>query len=259
VLSDLSRHIGAIGRGQLSEGDVYRRERLYAESRAAFGPPGVLSCPICGTAACRFLPFGLAGRRNARCPGCGSVERHRFLWVYLRDHTRLLRRRARVLHVAPERWLMERLRALPHLSHLGTDRFSPLADVAADLTRLPFATGRFDLVLCSHVLEHIPDDAAAIAEIARVLRPGGRAVVMVPYDPKGPTQEGRAIADPRQRLALFGHPYHWRINGNDFPDRLRAAGLVPTVVDSRRLLSGHRRRRWRINRNHLFDCVRVGA
>jgi SAM-dependent methyltransferase len=83
------------------------------------------------------------------------------------------------------------------------------------------------------VLEHIPDDGAAIAELARVLRPGGRAILMVPFDPNGPTQEGAGIADPAERMRRFGHPYHYRINGRDFPGRLDAAGLAPIAVDSR--------------------------
>lgn len=52
--------------------------------------------------------------------------------------------------------------------------------LAGDALRLPFADGAFDAVICSEVLEHIPDYRAAIAEIARVLRPGGRLCVSVP-------------------------------------------------------------------------------
>ncbi|OWJ65640.1 class I SAM-dependent methyltransferase [Inquilinus limosus] len=256
MLHDLGRVVGAIARDRLDEAAVYRRERLYARPRAPAGPPGVLECPICGTRARRFLRFGLEGRRNAMCPGCGSVERHRFLWLYLTARTDLLTGRHRVLHAAPEPWLEARLRGLPNLRYRSLDRFNPFADVQADLTALPFADGTFDVVIANHVLEHIPDDAAAIAELARVLRPGGRAVLMVPFDPKGPTQEGAGIADPAERMRRFGHPYHYRINGRDFPDRLAAAGLAPMAVDSRALLRPHLRRRFRVNRNHLFDCRR---
>jgi hypothetical protein len=256
MLHDLGRVVGDIARDRLDEAAVYRSERLYARPKAPKGPAGVLECPICGTRARRFLPFGLDGRRNAMCPTCGSVERHRFLWLYLTARTDLLTGRHRVLHAAPEPWLEQRLRGLPNLHYRSVDLFNPYADVQADLTALPFADASFDRVIANHVLEHIPGDSGAIAELARVLRPGGRAIIMVPFDPKGPTQDGAAIADAMERMRRFGHPYHYRINGRDFPDRLAAAGLVPDIIDSRRLLGPHQRRRFRVNRNHLFDCRR---
>jgi SAM-dependent methyltransferase len=73
---------------------------------------------------------------------------------------------------------------------------------------LPFADAAFDVVIANHVLEHIPDDGAAIAELARVLRPGGRAILMVPFDPNGPTREGAGITDPAERMRRFGQPNH---------------------------------------------------
>jgi hypothetical protein len=258
MLHDLGRVVGDIARDRLDEAAIYRRERLHARPEVQAGPAGVLECPICGTRAGRFLRFGLDGRRNAMCPGCGSVERHRFLWLYLTAHTDLLAGRHRVLHAAPEPWLEQRLRGLPNLRYRSVDLFDPSADIQADLAALPFADASFDWVMANHVLEHIPGDAAAIAELARVLRPGGRAIIMVPFDPKGPTQDGAGITDPVERMRRFGHPYHYRINGREFPGRLAAAGLVPTIVDSRRLLGPHRRRRFRVNRNHLFDCRRQG-
>ena len=52
--------------------------------------------------------------------------------------------------------------------------------LSADATRLPFADGSFDAVIAAEILEHVPDDAAALAEVARVLRPGGTVAVTVP-------------------------------------------------------------------------------
>ncbi len=258
MLYGLKTLLPRIEAGALPEGEVYRRERLYSQPRHHDVAPGVLCCPICGTAALRFLPFRLARRRNAQCPACGSVERHRLLWLYLARHTDILRRRYRVLHTAPEACLEPILRSRPNLDYRSVDLFNPFADVAADLTDLPFADGAFDVVLSSHVLEHIPDDRAAIGELARVLRPGGWAVIMVPFDPDLPaTIEGADIASPALRMARFGHPYHYRINGADFVDRLAVAGFAVRTVWSKRMLTPHQRRRYRINRNHLFHCRRL--
>ncbi|NBC33268.1 MAG: methyltransferase domain-containing protein [Alphaproteobacteria bacterium] len=242
------------------EAAVYARERRHFRPAAGRLSPGLLTCPICGTRAARFLPFGLSGRRNARCPGCGSAERHRFLWLYLTRRTRLLERRLRILHTAPEPCLAARLRARPNLRTVTVDRFDPAADRRADLTALPFADAAFNLVLSSHVLEHIPDDRAAIAEIARVLHPGGEAIIAVPFDPHAArSPEAPAAATPAARQALFGHPYHFRTYGRDLVDRLAEAGLIARRVDSTAILTPHRRRCFRINRNHLFHCYRTAA
>lgn len=257
MLQGLNRALPAIEAEALPEAEVYRREGLYHRSGWWPVAPGVLLCPICRTSAQRFLPFGLARRPNAQCPGCGSVERHRMLWLYLLRHTRLLGGRHRVLHIAPEPCLEPILRALPGLDYRSLDRFSPFADLRADLADLPFAGGGFDLVLCSHVLEHIPEDARAIVELARVLRPRGRAIIMVPFDPARPaTDEGGHLTSPAERMARFGHPYHYRINGADFVGRLERAGFAVKTVSSKSLFTPHRRRRYRINRNYLFDCTR---
>ncbi|MEO3434170.1 class I SAM-dependent methyltransferase [Inquilinus sp. CAU 1745] len=258
MLQGLSRMLPTIETEALDEAAVYRMERLYARTAApGKGAPGVLECPICNRTALRFLPFGLGGRRNAMCPTCGSVERHRFLWLYLTTRTDLLTGRHRVLHTAPETALEERLRGLPNLRYESVDRFNPYADRQADLTDLPYGDGTFDVVLTSHVLEHIPDDRKAMAELARVTRRGGRAVVMVPYTPKeAVSPEGRDIASPAERMARFGHPYHYRYYGRDLVDRLADAGFEAKGVSSRQMLSPHRRRRFRINANWLFHCIR---
>ncbi|HET8728169.1 MAG TPA: methyltransferase domain-containing protein [Alphaproteobacteria bacterium] len=258
MLNGLSGLLRRIEKEALPEGEIYRRERLYGQNLPDRFASGVLECPICGARALRFLPFGLRGRRNACCPGCGSVERHRLLWLYLDRETNILTGRHRVLHTAPEACLEPRLRALPNLDYTSVDRFNPFADVREDLTRLSFADASFDVVLTSHVLEHIPNDRAAIAEMARVLRPGGLAIVMVPFDPKcAVSPEGADIASPAERMARFGHPYHYRFYGRDLVDRLSAAGFAVEHMSSKRLLTPHQRRRFRINRNHLFRCTRL--
>ncbi len=264
MLDSLARQLKTIEAEALPEAEIYRQERLHeglrrmpARERRHRDPGGVLQCPICGTQARRFLPFGLAGRRNARCPVCGSVERHRFLWRYLTRATGWLHQRLRVLHTAPEACLEHRFRALPNWRYRSVDRFDPAADILADLRALPLATGSQDLILTSHTLEHIPDDRAAIRELGRVTRPGGVVLVMVPFDPRlQRTLEDPANDTPARRMAAYGHPYHYRIYGADLIDRLAEAGFDATVVESKRWLTPHQRRRYRINRNHLLTCRR---
>ena len=255
MLTSLSSMMAAIACGSLDEAAVYARE----QSQVADGrnrAPGMLVCPLCTTSARRFLPFGLFSRPNAMCPGCGSVERHRFLYLYLLRRTRLLYSRQRVLHAAPEPGLARHLRRVHGRAYLTVDRFDPSAGIRAPLHQLPLANASVDTVIASHVLEHVDDDASVITELARVIRPNGQALILVPYDPETVTQEDPTLTSPQQRMEAYGHPFHRRIYGNDLPARLERAGFLVTIVDSRQFLSGHERRKYRINRNVLFDCQR---
>lgn len=254
MLDDLGRRMPAVRRLCLPPTAVYGT-RTGARPVHMVRAGGAFQCGICGGRFCRFLRFGLDGRRNARCPGCGSLERHRFLWRHA-TAAGYLDRRLSLLHVAPERCIRARLEALPQIRYAAIDRFDPEAPLAMDLTRLAFPAGRFDLILCSHVLEHVEDDRQAIAEMARVLRPGGRALVMVPVDGRDVTYEDGSLTTPAAREAAFGHPYHVRICGRDYASRLAEGGFAVTTVSSGDL-SPYRRRRLRINRTLLFDCVRI--
>lgn len=257
MLFRLDSRVKSVTAEELSAADVYRGSAALRRPLTRRVAPGMLHCPVCEHNAAAFLPFGLGRRRNALCPTCGSLERHRFLWLYLSRFTRLVRRLGRVLHAAPEPCLEARLRTLPNLRYRSLDRYDPAADVQADLADLPFEDACFDLVICSHVLEHLPDDRPALAELSRVLRHGGRALLMVPYDPALPvSEEGGHVISPAERLGRFGHPYHYRNYGADLPDRLAGAGLAATAVRTSRLLSPHRRRFFRLNDNFLFDCTR---
>jgi len=200
----------------MAVGEVYGARQSSQAGPEVFVPPGAFACPVCGGHYRRFLPFGLDGRRNARCPGCGSLERHRFMWMHLRDRHRLLERRLRLLHIAPEHCIRDALSANPALQYVSVDMFDPEADRAADMTALPFRDASFDFAICSHVLEHIEDDRKAMAELHRVLGPRGRAVVMVPIEMKrAVTYEDPSIDTAAGRDAAFGHPYHVRICGAD--------------------------------------------
>ncbi|MEZ4381272.1 MAG: methyltransferase domain-containing protein [Nannocystaceae bacterium] len=181
-------------------------------------------CPICGWVGRRFRSYGTSMRRgDARCPRCGSAERHRLAYRLLAG---VLGAQRQALHVAPEAalrpWiegLSRRYRAID-LDRPGCERM--------DLTALALADASCSLVWCSHVLEHIPDDRRAIAEIARVLEPGGLAVIQVPIG--GAVTDEVAIADPDERARRYWQRDHVRLYGLDLRERLAAAGLVVDVL-----------------------------
>ena len=138
---------------------------------------------------------------------------------------------SQVLHVAPEPALQRWLLSLDAIHYTSIDLDSPLAEVHADITALPFGEETFDLVLCSHVLEHVPDDRAAMLELRRVVRPGERVIVQVPPSALAETFEDASVTSPAERERLFGQYDHVRICGADYGQRLEEAGFAVESVD----------------------------
>lgn len=174
-------------------------------------------CPCCDRSARTFEPAGFTPRANAKCPWCGSRERHRLLWTVLSDFIESGDLDGRMLHVAPEPSIAQRVAAVPNIGYVSIDLQLPAADVHADIVgRLPFQDSTFDSVLCSHVLEHVHDDRAALEEIYRVLKPGGLAFFLVPISEHPDTAYDPSITDPKERARLYGQEDHVRVYGQDF-------------------------------------------
>jgi SAM-dependent methyltransferase len=218
---------------------------LRPMTRACFGGTRNF-CPLCESGVRLFLPHKWS-RRHLRvvCPVCFSHTRHRQAWLFLKQKTNLFDASPkRLLHFAPETMLVEKFRALPGLDYLSTDLDSPHAMAHMDITALDCEAESFDAVYCSHVLEHVPDDRKAMAEIHRVLRPGGWALVQVPLSTDA-TQEDPSITDPRERQRLYGQRDHVRFYGLDIVERLEAAGFAVQTVKGADLASNE-------------DCQRYG-
>jgi len=189
--------------------------------------------PIDGKSFRNFLPYGYGKQRNnALSPSTLSLERHRLLWLYLKNETDFFSAKLRVLHFAPEQAFYKRFRKLKNLDYITTDLNSPLADVKADICNLPFKDNEFDVILCNHVLEHIPDDTKAMQELYRVLKPGGMGIFQIPQDlSRETTFEDDTITDKKERAKIFGQYDHVRVYGRDYFDKLRSIGFKVDEVD----------------------------
>jgi SAM-dependent methyltransferase len=171
------------------------------------------------------------GRRRSACYGCGSSDRERLIYIYLRDRLRLFADCTKhVLHIAPEQRLSPKLQEAGFARYVRGDlagdghRIQPM-----DVTALPFPNDAFDVVICNHVLEHVPDDRLAMRELLRVLRPGGIALLQVPISTiSATTDEEPELRDPAERERRFGQFDHVRIYGQDYPARLTATGFSVT-------------------------------
>ena len=165
-------------------------------------------------------------RPDAIYPGCGSHERHRALWLYLSERTPLGQGRMSLLHFAPEYALRGRMKEMPGLRYVTADLDPEGVDVQVDITAMPFDDGAFDAILCSHVLEHVIDDHAAMSQLHRVLRPDGWALVLVPLDlARESTYEDFTITAPEDRVREFGQDDHVRMYATDIAQRLEGAGF----------------------------------
>ncbi|MGQ9586560.1 MAG: class I SAM-dependent methyltransferase [Anaerolineae bacterium] len=215
-------------------------------------------CPCCGGRFRTFLSTGVMARPNARCPRCNSVERHRLLWLYLQERTDFFSAKRRVLHVAPEPFLQDRFQALPNLKYVSLDLEAPWAMLRADVTEMPCRDEAFDVILCYHVLEHVPQDRKAMGELFRVLRPGGWAILQVPLDPaRETTFEDPAVCTPEARKRVFGQSDHVRIYGRDYKERLEGAGFQVRVDDYVRTLEPAVVRRYGLAVDQdIYFCVK---
>ncbi|MFV5694712.1 class I SAM-dependent methyltransferase [Flavobacterium sp. LB3P122] len=206
--------------------------------------------PIDGKSFKMFLPYGYGTQRNnVLSPSTLSLERHRLLWLYLNQETDFFKPELvtgssvtntkkiklrdaetnsalKVLHFAPEQAFYKLFRNQKNLEYTTTDLFSPLADVKADICDLPFEDNQYDVILCNHVLEHIPDDTKAMQELYRVLKPGGMAILQIPQDiSRATTFADDTITDQKERAKIFGQYDHVRIYGRDYFDKLRSIGF----------------------------------
>jgi len=216
-------------------------------------------CPVCETSSRKFAPFGEVPRRDALCVTCGALERHRLTWLFFRRKTDLFgRRAARMLHVAPEPTIEAALRSHLGEAYVTADLHDPKAMLRMDITDIRLPDESFDVIYCSHVLEHVPDDRKAMRELRRILKGDGWAVFQVPVT-EDATIEDPSVTDPKERARLFGQEDHVRRYGPDCADRLVDAGFRVTVTNPADFLSSEEIERMGITQaaGEIYYCTRA--
>lgn len=227
-------------------------------SRGIVFKGGRYVCPCCGWRVRSFVAKGafVSTSTTGYCPRCNAKARHRRHCLYLEHQTDWLNVPLRLLDIGPCWAISRRFQRSQNVQYVGVDveRNGPQVSILGDVIKLPFAGDSFDAAICTHVLEHVPDDRSALGELYRVLKPGGAALVSVPIRLDRRTDEDISISDPDERARRFGERGHVRWYGNDFPDRLRAAGFMVSldqasdVPDSVRAIYGLRQD------ENLFHC-----
>ena len=232
--------------------DAYRAGRRHVAKVWFAGSR--FECPICDCTFSRWIGDPAQGG----CPYCRSAPRHRLLKLSLEREWTLHPPVVDILHFAPE-WGTERgLRSNPRVGRYVTvDLAARGVDVQCDITLLDFPSETFDIVLCSHVLEHVPNDREAISELHRVLRPGGIAYIQVPYRSTRETDEDPSVTDPNERMRRFGQFDHVRVYGYDLADRLREPGFRVEEMRPVRAMPEEDVVRWGLWDDNIFRCQRA--
>jgi len=179
-------------------------------------------CPICGHKG-YFYGYGYPFVCDVLCPCCNSLERQRFL--VLTDQREKFFAGRDVLHFAPEFSVRRYLQTKNLRSYKTADLFAPDVDFKLNIEKIDQPASSYDVVLCSHVLEHV-DDRKALSEIHRILRADGLLIAMFPLvEGWDVTYENAAVSAPVDRLLHFGQHDHMRFFGRDARDRINAAGF----------------------------------
>ncbi len=218
----LKNIVGPVGRKKLRAVQASVRATVY-------GLGNEVECPICGSTYSRFLPFN---RPNALCYTCKSLERHRLVYLYLKNKTDFFEGEKRILHFAPEKCLHDVIRKYPNLRYETADLMTTYIDAIGvmpdhvmSVTDIKFPDNTFDTVICNHVFELVPDDATGMHEIYRVLKPNGYAIIQgAVHNTLPQTIETQALS-PEERKRIAGAHQHVRRYGRDYRDRLTAAGF----------------------------------
>lgn len=214
-------------------------------------------CNCCDHNFRTFIPKGRIPRENAECPYCGSLERTRLLLLYLKNNTEIFTKPLKVLHIAPEKCLFDIFINLD-IEYVDGDIDPLMATHVVDVTNIKYADNYFDIIICSHVLGHVPDEKKAISELRRVLNPNGIALIMTLIDKNNKaTFEDEEIISASDRAANYGEPDLCRLHGLDFKDRLAESGFKVEVIDYRKFIDSEMAHKLSVgdgNRELIFCC-----
>jgi SAM-dependent methyltransferase len=225
---------------------MQRLKSLFRKAKVYLFKGSKYECPFCGYHSFRLGTFGFdhpvisekeiigSGLRRCRCYRCNSIDRERLVFAYLEYESQFFIKNSntKILHVSPEPHLTNYIKKHLPEEYIKGDLFAagysyPKDVVNMDITQIPYPDTYFDLIICNHVLEHIPDDHQAMKELHRVLKPSGIAILQVPISLQlQETYENELVVHPKEREKEFGQYDHVRIYGQDYADRLIHAGFL---------------------------------
>jgi predicted SAM-dependent methyltransferase len=224
------------------ESAIFLRKILYFDFK--------FKCSVCGSFVKCFLPAGhpisvneeleiIGGqyRPEDTCPVCLSHSRTRLVVRYIFEKLEINTLCLCVLHIAPELGIYLAMHKMGNIDYTPADfsieRYANSFRIEQmDITKIHYDLNSFYVIICNYVLEHIENDGLAMAELLRVLKPGGWAILQVPISKKlTQTYENPNIVDPAERERHFGQNDHVRVYAMDYVERLSNVGFSVEVFD----------------------------
>ncbi|GAL87198.1 conserved hypothetical protein [Sporocytophaga myxococcoides] len=209
----------------LSEKTRIKLHYIRFSIRGYFYSGSKVTCVCCNKSFTKFLPYGKVKRENAACPSCNTLERNRVLYLYLRDKTNFFHDQLAVLHFAPENRLEKIFRKMKNLHYISGDINPQVAMKQVDIQSIDFPDNHFDVIICSHVLGHVPDEVKALSELRRVIKPDGSVIIMTKiYNDISATLEGSELSNAEDQEIFRKH-------GKDFHESLQRGGFDVSIID----------------------------
>lgn len=216
-------------------------------------------CPVCNSNYNEFAEFN--SRKNRMCPSCFSLERHRLLYLYFKNETKIFTDKFDVLHFAPEKCLYDELKKNKKLNYQTADlmiNYIKMIGVKPDnvmsVLDIKFPDNSFDFVICNHVLVEVDDDHKALSELYRVLKVNGIAILQHPINLNNPDTLEDLTFDSSQRREFYGSPNSLRLYGyKDYVKRLEDAGFKVEPLD---YVSGLDIDKYRLDKSEILYICR---
>jgi predicted SAM-dependent methyltransferase len=198
---------------------IHQNEALLRKIMALAYRGKAHQCPICSYKLSRFIQLE---NGDQLCPRCGSLGRSRRLYALLKGHVGI----SKVLHFSPPKSLKLQLEKWEHFDYVSSDYENEFeAELQLDITNINLPSESIDLIICYHVLEHIPNDMQAMRELYRILKAGGTAYIQTPFS-KEQFLEDLSIISPEERFRLYGQADHVRLyTVEKLVERLESVGF----------------------------------
>ena len=199
----------------------FRKIYAFAFTGAKF------QCPICEHRLRKFI--SIPGN-DLLCPYCGSLSRDRRLYYTLSMW--ILETGIKILEFSPSRCLYRKIKSIKTINYTANDFCGEfIADKNMDITNMDEQDTTYDLIICYHILEHIKNDATAMSELFRILKPKGTVIIQTPFK-QGDTYENKNITTDEDRKIYFGQEDHVRIYSVEgLCQRLETVGFEIEIIN----------------------------
>jgi len=232
---------------------------IYFKQVYLQGMRGDVYCPISEKKYKCFLKI----RTYNQTPDNGAHSRHRLVWLFLKNKTKIFNENVSLLHIAPEFCFIKKFKSLKNLSYFPGDKmvegYGKQDGVEyLDIMNMNFKDNSFDYILCNHVLEHVSDDKKAMKEIYRVLKKDGTAIITIPINEKlETTYEDSNITSPQEREKHFGQWDHVRWHGMDVKKTLETIGFKVEMIRYAEKFSAEENKKFGLCNDFIISAIKI--